>query len=206
MKEVETEGRTLDEALKKAQMVLGVPLEDIDYKILEMGKDGILGIGARPYRIYAWIKKKPEEMLEEFLKGILRRMNIRVRIKEIKKENNIIFSIEGENLGRLIGYNGKNLSALELILKLYASKIGIKEIISLDIDHYRERRENYLINLAKKLAKRVKEEKKQIALKPLPARERRIIHIALQEDPYVYTFSEGEDPNRRVIIAPKEKI
>lgn len=206
MKEVETEGRTLDEALRKAQMVLEVPLEDIDYKILEMGKDGILGIGARPYRIYAWVKKKPEEILEEFLKGIFRRMNIRVRIKGIKKENNIIFSIEGENLGRLIGYNGKNLSALEFILRLYASKIGIKEIISLDIDHYRERKENYLINLAKKLAKKVKEEKKQIALKPLPARERRIIHIALQEDPYVYTFSEGEEPNRRVIIAPKEKI
>lgn len=206
MKEVETEGKTLDEALKKAQMILEVPLENIEYKILEVGRERILGIGSKPYRIYAWIKKSPEERLGEFLKGIFRRMEIRVKIREKRKENNIIFSIEGENLGKIIGYNGKNLSALEFILRLYASKIGIKEIITLDIDHYRERRENYLVNLAQKLAKKVREEKRQIALNPLPARERRIIHIALQEDPYVCTFSEGEEPNRRVIIAPKEKI
>ncbi|MCS7202629.1 MAG: Jag N-terminal domain-containing protein [Dictyoglomus sp.] len=205
MKEVETEGKTLEEALKKAQLILEVPLEEIEYEILEIGKEGILGIGAKPYRVYARIKKKADDILEEFLKNILKRMELKVRIKKIKKDNNILFSVEGENLGRIIGYNGRTLSALEFILRLYGAKLGIQEIITLDIDHYRERREFQLINLAKKIAKRVKEEKRKIALNPLPARERRIIHIALQEDPFVYTYSEGEEPKRRVIIAPREE-
>lgn len=204
MKEVETEGKTLEEALKKAQLILEVPLEDIEYEIIEMGKEGILGIGAKPYRIYARIRKRPEDILEEFLRNILKKMELKFKIKKVKKDNNILLSVEGENLGRIIGYNGKTLSALEFILRLYGARLGIQGVITLDIDHYRERREFQLINLAKKIAKRVKEEKRKIALNPLPARERRIIHIALQEDPFVYTYSEGEEPKRRVIIAPKD--
>ncbi|MEM4625767.1 MAG: helix-turn-helix domain-containing protein [Candidatus Pacearchaeota archaeon] len=145
-----------------------------------------------------------EEDLEEFLRNILKKMELKFKIKKVKKDNNILLSVEGENLGRIIGYNGKTLSALEFILRLYGARLGIQGVITLDIDHYRERREFQLINLAKKIAKRVKEEKRKIALNPLPARERRIIHIALQEDPFVYTYSEGEEPKRRVIIAPKD--
>jgi spoIIIJ-associated protein len=203
MKEVETEGKTLEEALRKAEEILEIPLENIEYRILEMGREGILGIGAKPYRIFAWIKRNPEELLEDFLKNLFRKMDFKVRIKRVRKDNTILLNVEGENLGRIIGYNGKTLSAIEFILRLYASKIGIKDIVTLDIDHYRERREIYLINLAKKIAKRVREQNKPIALSPLPARERRIIHTTLQNDPYVYTYSEGEEPRRRVVIAPK---
>ncbi len=204
MKEVETEGKTLEDALRKAQIILEVPLEDIEYEVLEVGKEGILGIGSKPYRIYARIKKRSEDILEDFLRNILKKMELNFKIKKIKKDNNILLSVEGENLGRIIGYNGKTLSAIEFILRLYGAKLGIHEIITLDIDHYRERKEAQLVNLAKKIARRVKEEKRKIALNPLPARERRIIHLALQEDPFVYTYSEGEEPKRRVIIAPKE--
>ncbi|PMQ01921.1 MAG: protein jag [Dictyoglomus sp. NZ13-RE01] len=205
MKEVETEGKTLQDALRKAQIILEVPLEEIEYKILEVGREGILGVGAKPYRIFAWVKKKEEESLIEFVKNLLKKMNIKAKVNSHKKDF-LLVSIEGENLGRLIGYNGKNLSAFELILRIYAQRIGIKEKVVLDIDHYKERREAYLVNLANKLAKKVEEKKEPISLRPLPARERRIIHLALQNNPKVYTYSVGEEPNRYVVIAPKEGL
>jgi len=204
MKEIETEGKTLEEALLKAKSVLEVPLDKIEYKVLEYGREGILGIGARPFRILAWIRKDPEDVLRNFLKELLWRLNLRARIRMIKEEGHIKISLEGENLGELIGPGGRTLLSLEFILRLFAAKNQITETIILDVDHYRERKEKYLSNLAKKIAERVKKEKKEFHLKPMSSRERRIIHITLQDDPDVITYSIGEEPERRVVIAPKE--
>ncbi|MGC9002757.1 RNA-binding cell elongation regulator Jag/EloR [Dictyoglomus turgidum] len=203
MKEIETEGKTLEEALLKAKAVLEVPLDKIEYKVLEYGKEGILGIGARPFRVLAWIRKNPEDALRNFLKELLWRLNLRARIRVIKEEGHIKISLEGENLGELIGPGGRTLSSLEFILRLFAAKNQITETITLDVDHYRERKEKYLSNLAKKIAEKVKKEKKEFHLKPMSSRERRIIHITLQNDPDVITYSIGEEPERRVVIAPR---
>uniref|UniRef100_A0A7C3MJQ8 RNA-binding protein KhpB n=1 Tax=Dictyoglomus thermophilum TaxID=14 RepID=A0A7C3MJQ8_DICTH len=205
MKEIEIEGKTLEDALLKAKEILEVPLDKIDYKIIEYGREGILGIGARPFRIYAWIKEIPEDILRNFIKEILKMLNVKAKIKILKEEGNIKISIEGDNLGELIGPAGRTLSSLEYIIRLYASKMQITDIITLDIDHYRERREKYLEELAKKIAAKVKKEKKEYKLKPMTPKERRIIHLTLQNDPDVITYSEGEDPYRYVVIAPKEK-
>lgn len=205
MKEIETEGRTLEEALLKAKAFLEVPLDKIEYKILEYGREGILGIGAKPFRITAWIKEEPEEILKKFLKDILLRLGLRAKVRMLREGENIKVSIEGENLGELIGPGGRTLSSLEFILRLFAVKNQISKTIILDIDHYRERKEKYLSELAKKIAERVKKEGKEYYLKPMSARERRIIHITLQDDPDVITYSVGEEPERRVVIAPKEK-
>ncbi len=205
MKEIEIEGKTLEDALLKAKEILEVPLDKIDYKIIEYGREGILGIGARPFRISAWIKELPEDILRNFIKEILKRLNVKGRIKISKEEGNIKISIEGDNLGELIGPAGRTLSSLEYIIRLYASKMQITDIITVDIDHYREGRERYLEELAKKVASKVKKEKKEYKLKPMTPKERRIIHLTLQDDPDVITYSEGEDPERYVVIAPKEK-
>lgn len=205
MKEIETEGKTLEEALLKAKAFLEVPLDKIEYKILEYGREGILGIGARPFRITAWIKEEPEDLLRKFIKDILARLEIKAKIRVLKENDSIKISIEGENLGELIGPGGKTLSSLEFILRIFAAKNQIFKIIMLDIDHYRERKEKYLSELAKKIAQRVKKEKREYYLKPMNARDRRIIHITLQDDPEVITYSVGEEPERRVVIAPKEK-
>lgn len=205
MKEIETEGKTLEEALLKAKAFLEVPLDKIEYKILEYGREGILGIGARPFRITAWIKEEPEDLLRRFIKDILARLEVKAKIRVLKENDSIKISIEGENLGELIGPGGKTLSSLEFILRIFAAKNQIFKIIMLDIDHYRERKEKYLSELAKKIAQRVKKEKREYYLKPMNARDRRIIHITLQDDPEVITYSVGEEPERRVVIAPKEK-
>jgi len=204
MKEIETEGKTLEDALLKAKSVLEVPLDKIDYKILEYGREGILGIGSKPFRILAWIKKDPEDVLRSFLGNVLNKLNLKARIKITREEGYIKINLEGENLGELIGPGGRTLSSLEFILRLFAAKNQISEIVILDIDHYRERKEKYLSNLAKKIAEKVKKEKKEFHLKPMSSRERRIIHITLQDDPDVITYSIGEEPERRVVIAPKE--
>lgn len=204
MKEIEIEGKTLEEALNKAKAFLNAPLDKIEYKVLEYGREGILGIGARPFRISAWIKKDPEDTLKKFIKEILTKLGLKAKIKTIKEEGNIKVSIEGENLGELIGPKGKTLSSLEFILRVFAAKNQISEIVTLDIDHYRERKEKYLSELAKRVAQRVKKEKREYKLKPMGARERRIIHIALQNDPEVITYSIGEEPERRVVIAPRK--
>lgn len=205
MKEIETEGKTLEEALLKAKAFLEVPLDKIEYKILEYGREGILGIGARPFRITAWIKEEPEDLLRRFIKDILARLEVKAKIRVLKENDSIKISIEGENLGELIGPGGKTLSSLEFILRIFAAKNQIFKIIMLDIDHYRERKEKYLSELAKKIAQRVKKEKREYYLKPMNARDRRIIHVTLQDDPEVITYSVGEEPERRVVIAPKEK-
>ncbi|HOJ93338.1 MAG TPA: RNA-binding cell elongation regulator Jag/EloR [Dictyoglomaceae bacterium] len=204
MREIETEGKTLEEALSKAEEFLNVPLEEIDYKILEYGREGILGIGTKPYRIYAKIKNSNENLLKDFLQEILKRLDVNAKIKVQKEEDHIKLSIEGENLGDLIGSSGKTLASLEFIIRLYASKNQITDVISLDIDHYRERKEKYLETLAQKVASKVKIEKTEYKFPPMTARERRIIHLTLQDDPDVTTYSEGEEPERRVIIAPKK--
>jgi len=205
MKEIETEGKTLEEALLKAKAFLEVPLDKIEYKILEYGREGILGIGARPFRITAWIKEEPEDLLRRFIKDILARLEVKAKIRVLKENDSIKISIEGENLGELIGPGGKTLSSLEFILRIFAAKNQIFKIIMLDIDHYRERKEKYLSELAKKIAQRIKKEKREYYLKPMNARDRRIIHVTLQDDPEVITYSVGEEPERRVVIAPKEK-
>ncbi|MCX7720693.1 MAG: Jag N-terminal domain-containing protein [Dictyoglomus thermophilum] len=204
MKEIETEGKTLEDALLKAKSVLEVPLDKIDYKILEYGREGILGIGSKPFRILAWIKKDPEDVLRSFLGNVLNKLNLKARIKITREEGYIKINLEGENLGELIGPGGRTLSSLEFILRLFAAKNQISEIVILDIDHYRERKEKYLSNLAKKIAEKVKKEKKEFHLKPMNSRERRVIHLTLQNDPDVITYSVGEEPERRVVIAPKE--
>lgn len=204
MKEIETEGKTLEDALLKAKSVLEVPLDKIDYKILEYGREGILGIGSKPFRILAWIKKDPEDVLRSFLGNVLNKLNLKARIKITREEGYIKINLEGENLGELIGPGGRTLSSLEFVLRLFAAKNQISEIIILDIDHYRERKEKYLSNLAKKIAEKVKKEKKEFHLKPMNSRERRVIHLTLQNDPDVITYSVGEEPERRVVIAPKE--
>lgn len=204
MKEIETEGKTLEDALLKAKSVLEVPLDKIDYKILEYGREGILGIGSKPFRILAWIRKDPEDVFRSFLGNVLSRLNLKARIKITREEGYIKINLEGENLGELIGPGGRTLSSLEFILRLFAVKNQISEIVILDIDHYRERKEKYLSNLAKKIAEKVKKEKKEFHLKPMNSRERRVIHLTLQNDPDVITYSVGEEPERRVVIAPKE--
>lgn len=209
MREVEQTGRTVEEATEKAISELGVTENDVDIQIIDEGSKGIFGLGAKQAKVKVVVKSNPSANAEKTLNDILASMHLDVKVIDKKEEDNIIrFCLGGENLGILIGRHGKNLDSLQLLVNIIANK-GIKEKkdrirIVLDGEGYRERREQTLQSLAERMAKKAYESKKNIVLEPMLPYERRVIHTVLQDNPYVNTYSQGDEPMRRVVIAPRK--
>lgn len=128
-------------------------------------------------------------------------LDIEIKIKEV--DNNLFVNLYGKNIGLLIGYRGETLDSLQYLVNLVVNKEheeGKYKRVVLDTENYRAKREETLRRLAFKIGKRVKEEHKSFKLEPMNPYERRIIHSALQNDKYVRTYSEGEEPHRRVVV------
>lgn len=206
MKSVETEGKTIDQAVKRALEQLNRTREEIEVEILEEPTKGILGIlGSRQAKIRVTVKEDPLKLAKDFLTKVLSCMEIKVHMETQDRQDYLKISMSGENLGILIGRRGETLDALQYLTNLIVSRKMEERIrIILDVEGYRQRRENTLINLAKRLSERVKKSGNKITLEPMNPHERRVIHTALQNEGKIYTFSEGEDPNRKVVIAPKK--
>ncbi|ADL08990.1 RNA-binding cell elongation regulator Jag/EloR [Thermosediminibacter oceani] len=205
MKTVEKQGRTVDEALELALKELNAKKDEVEVEVLEEGSRGLFGLLSRMARVRVTLKEKPEEKALEFLKGLMKILKLDPVMNLVHEEDGMCrIEIKGNNMGILIGKHGTTLNALQYLTGLVANKndTGYKRII-LDVEGYREKREKTLKELALKIARRVKETKKSIALEPMPPNERKIIHNALQGDDWVKTHSEGEEPYRRVIISPK---
>jgi spoIIIJ-associated protein len=153
---------------------------------------------------FAAVEENTEERAKEFVGKILEMMGFRVRIRVEEDEESLNIQIEGSDLSSLIGSKGKNLDALQTILAAIINRYAEpRKLVLIDAGGYRRRRNEYLTSLAKRTAKKVIEEGKAYAIGPLPARERRVIHVALKNYPGVFTQSEGEEPERRVIIYPE---
>lgn len=151
----------------------------------------------------------PEEKAESFLKEIFSAMGIQVEMEKKKSDGAVQFSFKGARLGVLIGKHGATLDSLQYLTNLAANR-GIesnadKVRIVLDVENYRSRREDTLRHLAKKLADRVNRTGNKITLEPMNRHERKIIHLTLQDDDRVITFSSGEEPFRKVIIETKSR-
>lgn len=209
MREVEQTGRTVEEATEKAISELGVTEDEVDIHIIDEGSRGIFGLGAKQARVKVVVKSNPSSVAEKFLSDILICMNLDVKIIDKKEENNIVrFCLGGDSLGILIGRHGRTLDSLQLLLNIIANK-GNKEKkerirIVVDGEGYRERREKTLQGLAEKMAKKAYETRKNIVLEPMLPYERRIIHTVLQDNPYVNTYSQGDEPVRRVVVSPRK--
>lgn len=142
----------------------------------------------------------------EFLKGLLEVANINANIECFLEGDKVVVSATGENASDLIGYRGDCLNAVQYLLNVYNQRNdGENKKIILDVENYRQKRESTLVNLANRMARKVAKTKHQVKLEPMTPNERRIIHTALQNDAYVTTFSKGNEPNRYLIIAPKNK-
>ncbi|HLN61899.1 MAG TPA: RNA-binding cell elongation regulator Jag/EloR [Symbiobacteriaceae bacterium] len=204
MKVVEKSGRTVDEALVAALDELGVPSDRVKIEVLEEGKGGFLGIGAKPALVRVTLKESRKERVEEFLDEICSTMEVDVQV-QVREDGEYLYAdVEGSEAGILIGHHGQTLDALQYLLNLVASKVGESgQRVVLDVEGYRKRREETLTKLAARLAERVQRNGEPMVLEPMSAHERRVIHLALQDNPYVVTGSEGEDPFRRVVIQPK---
>ena len=208
MEFVEFKGKTKDEALMQASVELGVPSTDLEYEVVSEETKGFLGIGSKPCIIKARRKKTFIDEIREYLESLFKAMDIQteIQIEFDETENVLSINLEGPEMGILIGKRGQTLDALQYIISLAVNKKSESYIrVKLDTENYRARRKETLENLAKNIASKVKRTRRTVALEPMNPYERRIIHATLQNDKYVSTKSEGEEPYRKVIVYLKKK-
>lgn len=204
MEFIEFKGKTVDDAITEATIQFGVTSEELVYEVIDKGSTGILGfINTKPAIIRAKKKETFEDIILEFLENLFQIMGVEtvVDITYNEEEKTMDINLTGPEMGVLIGKRGQTLDALQKIVQSVVNKHSEDFIrVKLDTENYRARRRDTLENLAKNIAYKVKRTKKSVVLEPMNPYERRIIHSALQNDKYVSTRSEGEEPFRRVVI------
>lgn len=202
-KSIEASGKTVEDAVAAALRTAGVAREEVAVEVLEKPKAGFFGFGSVDAKVRITYSLAPLARAQEFLKGLLQHMGVEAVVEGIALEDKSIeLNIKGENMGVVIGRRGDTLDALQYITSIAVNR-GEEEHtkITIDTENYRKKREEALENLAKKVAARVFKYKKSVTLEPMSAYERRVIHSALQNFKGVSTYSTGNDPNRRVVIA-----
>ena len=202
---IETTGKTVEDALTKALLELETTSDKVDIEVLEKGSTGLLGIlGNKPARIKVTKKKvEVDEVIREFLSSMFGAMNMTVQteIEVDEAEGTVNVNLSGDEMGLLIGKRGQTLDSIQYLVSLVANKEKNKYMrVKVDTENYRQRRKETLESLAKNIAYKVKRSKRSVALEPMNPYERRIIHSALQNDKFVSTKSEGEEPFRHVIV------
>lgn len=205
---VESTGRTVDDAVMEALIQLGTTRDNVEIEVLDEGSKGLLGIfGTKDAKVRVTRKVDPMEVAEKFLKSIFSEMKLFVHIDcKIDSHNQLAINLSGDNMGILIGKRGTTLDSLQYLVSLVVNKNTKNYVrVKMDTENYRSRRKETLENLAKSLSKKVRNTGKKVTLEPMNPFERRIIHSALQNDRFVETHSEGDEPYRRVIITLKRK-
>lgn len=207
MKSIEIIGKTTEEAIQNALKQLNVTEDKVNIEILEEGSKGFLNIiGVKPAKVKVTLKRDYISEATSFLRDVLNTMNIKAEI-HVKEENDEIkVDLIGPNMGVLIGYRGETLDSLQYLLSLIINKNHedtYKRVI-LDTANYRHNRQETLKRLALKMGDKVRKSGRTLKLEPMNPYERRIIHSTLQNNTYVTTHSEGEEPYRRVVIDLKK--
>ena len=203
---IEVSGKTVDEALTEALIQLGTTSDKIEYEVVDKGSSGFLGIGNKEAVIRVRKKESIDNSAKEFLSSVLECMDVHADI-DISEgdENDLNIELKGDAMGILIGKRGQTLDALQYLTSLVVNKDSEEYIrVKLDTENYRARRQKTLENLAKNIAFKVKRSKRSVSLEPMNPFERRVIHYALQDDQYVTTYSEGDEPYRHVVVALKK--
>ncbi|MCI5595948.1 MAG: protein jag [Lachnospiraceae bacterium] len=200
------QGKTVDEAITNASIELGIASSDLVYEVESEGSTGFLGMFAKPAIIKVQPKVPVEKRAKEFLDKLFEAMKVETEVKiEMDKENNSMdIELSGPDMGILIGKRGQTLDSIQYLTSLYVNKESDAYIrVKIDTENYRERRKETLETLAKNIAYKVKRTRRSVYLEPMNPYERRIIHSALQNDKYVCTKSEGEEPYRKVVVMLK---
>jgi spoIIIJ-associated protein len=198
---IETEGDTVEEAIEQALKELEVTREQVTIDLISEPTKGILNFGAKPAKVQVTIKQDVSSAPETILKEILNRMGIDAEIESRFVDGSIHLDISTDSPALLIGKHGQTLDAIERLLNCIVNKASLaKRRVFVDIEGYRERREERLIEMARQMAEQVKYRNREVVLAPMSARDRRIIHVALKEDDVVSTYSQGDGDMRRVVI------
>ena len=202
-------GKTLSDAVTNALIALETSRDNLEYEVIEKGSNGFLGIGARDAKIRAKLKVLPKKSIEEvasdFLKSVFQAMNLEVKVIINVHEDMMDVELSGDEMGILIGKRGQTLDSLQYLLSLVVNKESESYVkVKVDTENYRQRRRETLEGLAKNIAFKVKRTKRSVSLEPMNPFERRVIHSELQNNDFVRTFSEGEEPYRRVVVELKK--
>jgi spoIIIJ-associated protein len=214
MKELEISGKTVDEAIQVALEKLGLSEDQVEVVVLKKGRSGVLGMGAEEARIKVKPLLAPDEkadvvkVAKEVMEALIEFMRITADVSATQSASGelpVTLEIEGDDLGVLIGRRGQTLTSLQYIVRLIvAEKLKMWVPINVDVAGYKKRRYESLQDLALRLAEQVKRNRRLIMLEPMPADERRIIHLTLADHPDITTQSMGEGEMRKVAILLKK--
>lgn len=196
------EGKSVSDLIVKAKEELKVNEDDLIVKVLEE-KQTLLKKSAK---IEVVTMNDIQKYIKDTLGEIIKLMNIDVKFEIRRRDKNVSIKLFSDNNAVLIGKNGKNIGALQTIIRqIVSNQVNEKITIVLDVENYKEKREKNIIYLAKKTAREVAKTKVEVTLDSMNSYERRIVHSVLADDKYVYTESVGEEPNRCVVIKLKEE-
>jgi spoIIIJ-associated protein len=216
MEELEIVGATVEEAIEKAEAQLGLSRDQFDVEVIREGKAGVLGVGSREARIKVIpivsgeracaepVEKAVVQVVTEVLDTLLGLLGITAKVELVSDDIPLALDIRGDDLGILIGRRGQTLASLEYITRLLVTR-QLKAWLPLRVDvaGYKERRRDSLQRLALYLAEQVKSTRRAITMEPMPADERRIVHLTLADNPDVTTQSIGEGETRKVVVLPR---
>ncbi len=205
MKSIRQEAKNVEEAIEQAVKKLNVSRDQIEVEVEQEGSSGLFGIiGNKKAVIEARVKKSPVKIGKEFIENVFSESALKVEVEVVEEKTNsdqVLYNLKSPDLGIVIGHRGETLDALQYLTSLVINR-EVNEYfrVLLDAEGYRDRRKKTLIRLAKKLARKAIQKGRKVVLEPMPPHERRIIHIALQDDQRVKSYSEGKEPFRKVMI------
>ena len=203
----EFSAKTVDDAITEACKALSVTSDKLEYVVVDEGSSGFLGIGSKEATIKAKVKSSIIDAAKIFLNDVFAAMDMTVVTEATydAAEKELSINLSGDDMGVLIGKRGQTLDSLQYLVSLVVNKGNDDYIrVKVDTENYRQRRKDTLENLAKNMAFKVKRTRRPLSLEPMNPYERRIIHSALQNDSYVTTHSEGEEPYRHVVVTLKK--
>lgn len=205
MQTIEKTAKTKEEAIAAALAELNATEDEVEIETVEEGSKGFLGLGSKDAVVKVTLLPNPERRAKDFLNGVFDILGEKVNVDVQTDDDTIKVEFTGPDMGIVIGKRGETLDALQYLTSLVVNR-GDSDFkkVSLDTENYREKRNAALKSLANKLAKKVTRTGRSTTLEPMNSYERRIIHSALQDDPYVTTYSIGQGVNRKVVIALKK--
>lgn len=207
MKQVTASGQTVKDAVQSALVQLNTSEDQVDIEVIEEGKKGMLGLfGSKRAIVKVTVKENPIEQAALYLKEIAQAFSADVVVTTTLENQSVTFELSGEKIAMIIGKRGQTLNALQHIVQVMLNRQSATRYrVVVDAEEYRSRRKATLEQLATRLADKAIKTKKSVTLEPMPSYERKVIHSALQQLPGVETFSDGQEPNRYVVIKPVKK-
>lgn len=205
MKKVTVSGKTVDEAVQLGLEKLETEQENVEYDVLEEPQKPILGLfGGKSALVEVRLKPDPQKEALLFLRDTIDKMGVQASVDTEEREEGTYFNISGADIGVLIGKRGQTLDSLQYLVNLVANRHSDNYIrIYLDAEGYRERRKEALETLARRISDKAVRTNREVRLEPMSSHERKVIHTVLQSIDDVSTYSEGQEPNRRIVVVPK---